>query len=110
MKTDLSAIFEKKPRQWGFRGDPYLWEELREECAGKPLSTDEEEIVVLVCEKFESVSGVPLTYDAQPYVEKYAHGGMSSGRLCGLFWIGRGMAKLLQNYHELADAEREDRS
>ena len=27
----VSAIFEEKPKQWGFRGDPYLWEELKKE-------------------------------------------------------------------------------
>lgn len=52
----------------------------------------------MVCKKFESVSGVPLTYDARPYVEEYAHGGMSSGHLSGLFWIVRGMAKILDNF------------
>ena len=102
MKTDYSVIFEEEPRQWGLRGDPFLWAELREECAGKELPFDEDTIVEMVCRKFESVSGVPLTYDASPYVAKYAHGGMSSGRLSGLFWIGRGMAKILENF-KIAD-------
>ena len=26
----LSVIFEEKPKQWGFRGDPYFWDYLRE--------------------------------------------------------------------------------
>ena len=101
MQQDLSVIFEKEPRQWGLRGDPFMWSELRDECVGKNLTPyHEDEIVSMVCQKFELVSGVPLTYDAEPYVEKYAHGGMSSGYLYGLFWIGRGMAQILQNYRE----------
>ena len=103
MKKDLSVIFENEPKRWGLRGDPYLWEELKQECAGMSIPHDEELIIELICRKFESVSGVPLTYDARPYVEKYAHGGMSSGHLSGLFWIGKGMAKILQNYHEAVD-------
>ena len=73
MKADLSIVFEDEPKQWGLRGDQYLWAELREECIGKEIPIKEDEIVRMVCKKFESVSGVPLTYDARPYVEKYAH-------------------------------------
>ena len=25
----LSKIFEEKPKQWGFRGDPYFWNYLK---------------------------------------------------------------------------------
>ncbi len=100
MKQDFSVIFEEEPKQWGLRGDPYFWKELKEESAGKKFPFFEDEIVEYVCEKFEEVSGVPLTYKARPYVEKYAHGGMSSGHLCGTFWIGRGMAKLIENYRK----------
>ena len=99
MKPDLSVIFEEEPDQWGLRGDPFLWAELKEECRGKELPYHADFIVEMVCKKFEAVSGVPLTYNAKPYVAKYAHGGMSSGHLSGLFWIGRGMAKILENYH-----------
>ena len=106
MKADLSIIFEDEPKQWGLRGDQYLWAELREECIGKEIPIKEDEIVRMVCKKFESVSGVPLTYDARPYVEKYAHGGMSSGQLYGVFWIGRGMAKILENYKNYKKAKK----
>ena len=105
MKKDLSVIFEDEPKKWGLRGDPFLWAELREESAGKEFPFDEDAIVEMVCRKFESVSGVPLTYDARPYVEKYAHGGMSSGHLSGLFWMGRGMAKLFENFKNADTAD-----
>lgn len=90
MGKDLSIIFEKEPKQWGLRGDPFLWAELKKECFGRGFPSHEDDIVELVCQKFESISGVPPTYDAKPYVDKYAHGGMSSSHLSGLFWIGRG--------------------
>ncbi|MBQ7502882.1 hypothetical protein IJT93_09275 [bacterium] len=64
MQKDLSAIFEDEPKQWGFRGDPYFWAQLREDFAGKEFPCDEDIIVETACKKFESVSGVPLTYDA----------------------------------------------
>ena len=99
LKDDLSILFEETPKQWGLRGDPYLWEELRKECVGKAFPYSADAIVEMVCLKFEAVAGVPLTWDARPYVAEYAHGGMSSGHLSGLFWLGRGMAKILQNYY-----------
>ena len=42
MKADLSIIFEDEPKQWGLRGDQYLWAELREECIGKEIPIEEE--------------------------------------------------------------------
>ncbi len=104
MGKDLSVIFEKEPKQWGLRGDRFMWLDMKEECSGKEFPFHEYAIAEMVCRKFEDVSGVPLTYDARPYVEKYAHGGMSSGQLSGLFWIARGIAQLIQNFHEAENA------
>ena len=100
MKQDFSVIFEEEPKQWGLRGDPYLWQEMKVECAGKKFPYFEDAIVEYVSKKFEEVSGVPLTYDARPYVEKFAYGGMSSGHLSGLFWMGWGIATLIENYRK----------
>ena len=108
MKADFSAVFEKRPQRWGLRGDPYFWEELRESFAGQALPLSADAVVESVCVKFESVTGVPLTYDARPYVERYAHGGMSSGHVSGLFWIGRGMAAILRNYETVDAAGRDE--
>ena len=109
MTPDYSVIFEEEPRRWGLRGDPYLWAELREECVGKELPFSDVAVVEMVCRKFESVSGVPLTYDARPYVAKFAHGGMSSGHLSGLFWIGPGMAKILRNYYAAVERQKDNK-
>ena len=104
MKADFSAVFDDRPQSWGLRGDPYCWEELRESFVGTALPLSADGVVEQVCRRFEEMTGVPLTYDARPYVERYAHGGMSSGYVSGLFWIGRGLARLLRNY-ERVDAE-----
>ena len=99
MKPDMSVIFGNEPAQWGLRGDPWFWEELREQSTGRDFPWHADEVVEFVCREFESVSGIPLTCDARPFVAKYAHGGMSSGYLSGLYWIGRGMARILENYY-----------
>jgi hypothetical protein len=97
MKNDLSLIFERKPSQWGMRGDPFMWDELQEKCVGKPLDLDEDGVVMMVCDYFITVTGKALTYDADAYVEKYAQGGMSSGLVCGMFWMSRGIPLLIDN-------------
>lgn len=90
MEKDLSVIFERKPRRWGLRGDPYLWDEMKGLCVGDSLDIDDYGIAHFVSEYFEKTTGQPLTYDAQAYVERLAHGGMSSGSVSGSFWIARG--------------------
>jgi hypothetical protein len=97
MKNDLSLIFERKPSQWGMRGDPFMWDELQEKCVGESLDLDEDGIVMMVCDHFKAITGKALTYDAEAYVEKYAHGGMSSGQVCGMFWMARGIPLLIDN-------------
>ena len=37
MGKDLSFIFEKKPMQWGLRGDSYLWDEMQESYISRDL-------------------------------------------------------------------------
>ena len=101
MSKDLSLIFERKPRQWGLRGDPYLWEEMKERCAGESLDFDDYGVAGLVCEYFEEATGQPLTFDAKAYVERFAHGGMSSGSVSGEFWITRGIPFLIENLHRV---------
>ena len=38
----LSEIFEDRPRQWGFRGDPYFWDHLKERAQTMDLVSPEE--------------------------------------------------------------------
>ena len=97
MEKDLSIIFERKPRQWGLRGDPYLWDEMKELCVGDSLDIDDYGIADFVSKYFEKTTGQPLTFDAQAYVERLAHGGMSSGSVSGSFWITRGIPLLIEN-------------
>lgn len=97
MAKDLSLIFERKPAQWGLRGDPYLWDEMQELCVADSLDIDDYGVARFVCEYFEKVTGQPLTIDAKAYVGRFAHGGMSSGSVCGEFWISKGIPLLIDN-------------
>ena len=89
----LSAIFEEKPDRWGFRGDPYFWDYLKEKAEEMdPLSPDELEAWIKA--EHLAVSGEELTCDSIVRVERFAHGGMSSGGIAGEWWTETGIPLL----------------
>ena len=91
----LSAIFEEKPKRWGFRGDPYFWDYLKELAENMDIiSLDELE--KWIKEEYFSLSGKAMTdkYGDFAVIEQFAHGGMSSGGVDNLWWIEEGIPLL----------------
>jgi hypothetical protein len=86
MKKSVSIIFEEKPEQWGFRGDPYLWEELQHLFNAVELPCPESCFIHHFEKFFQDLTDRPLKTEAPFVVEKYAHGGMSSGGISTEFW------------------------
>ena len=101
MAKDLSLIFERKPEQWGLRGDPYLWDEMRDLFVGDSLDISIRDLANQICECYENAVGEPLTYNSKVYVERFAHGGMSSGYVSGEFWICSGIPFLIDNFKKI---------
>ena len=56
----LSKIFEEKPKRWGFRGDPYFWDHLKERAESMDLISPDE-LEKWIKEEYLSVSGKALT-------------------------------------------------
>jgi hypothetical protein len=83
----MSDLFKPEPVQWGFRGDPYLWEEMVSVLADTPLPATETHLNELLEEVFARLVGVPLNVQVSyVFVERYSHGGMSSGKVSFAFW------------------------
>ena len=101
MSKDLSLIFEKKPKQWGLRGDPYLWEEMKEAFKGESLDISPRDLAGMICQYYEKAVGEPLKYYTMVYVERFSHGGMSSGSVSGEFWICQGIPTLIDNFKNI---------
>lgn len=93
-KRYLSDLFTNEPEQWGLRGDPYFWRYLRDCFAWTEVPSSEAELRKLIGDQFEKLAGEQMTEDAKCYVEQFAHGGMSSGHLCGDFWINKAIPLL----------------
>ena len=91
----LSIIFEEKPKQWGFRGDPYFWDHLKGLAEKmEPLSPDELE--AWIGEEYRSLAGKPLSdeYGDFAVIEQFAHGGISSGGVDNQWWMQEGIPLL----------------
>ena len=91
----LSVIFEEKPKQWGFRGDPYFWDYLKERAENMEIISPDD-LETWIKEEYRSLSGKPLTnvYMDFAVIKQFGHGGMSSGGVDNLFWIEKGIPLL----------------
>ncbi len=82
----IAALFENQPRQWSLRGDPYLWREMIATIGEIPLPATEHQLMELLSSTFDRLVGYPITHHQDIFIERYAHGGMSSGYVCLKFW------------------------
>jgi hypothetical protein len=95
----VSDLFKPEPVQWGFRGDPHLWEEMASVLSDVPLPSAETQLNALFEATFERLVGSPLHSPAvSVFVERYSHGGMSSGRVSLAFWRETGFPLLRTRY------------
>jgi hypothetical protein len=97
-KKKISALFSEEPHQWGLRGDPFLWKEIVQSIGGQPLPDTELQLSQLLDSTFERLVGCPISQLEDAYVERYAHGGMSSGHVSPEFWREKAFPMLLARY------------
>ena len=96
-----SKIFEERPESWGFRGDPYFWDYLKERAKSMDMISPQE-LEKWIKEEYFSVSGKALTdkYGDFAVIKQFAHGGMSSGGVDNLWWIDTGIPLLKSRLSE----------
>lgn len=106
MNTDkqyVSIIFEEKPKRWGLRGDPYLWEEMKYAFSEVPIVISEENFIKEFMSFFKKFTGASLTCECHVFQIKYAHGGMSSGQISGEFWMKEVLPLLIERLRKSQD-------
>ena len=97
LASPLEPLFFHEPKQWGLRGDPYLWRELKALVTSKKAdSLDEFEKLLL--SGYEKLTKKSLKQNEEILVERYNFGGMSGGFVSSNFWIQTGMPLLLERY------------
>ena len=91
----LSVIFENEPESWGYRGDPYFWEYLKNLAENMEIISPED-LEEWIKEEYYALSGKVLTdeYTDIAVIERFAHGGMSSGGVDNVWWVEEGIPLL----------------
>ena len=82
----FADLFNQTPG-WGLRGDPYLWQELRDSLEFTPLPHNEASLVSILSDIFFKITDHQLEHSRPFHVEKLSHGGMSSGMIDPSWWI-----------------------
>ena len=101
--TSLSKLFEDEPQQWGLRGDPHLWREMRDHFEEVPLPTTPGELENTIRDMFFELTGLELSSNQIVKVEKYNHGGMSKGGISARFWQDTALPLLKERLAALSD-------
>lgn len=94
----VGDLFQVEPEQWGLRGDRYLWRDLRERLASVELPSTTSELQRLLENAFWDATSESLTFCGEFKIERFAHGGMSSGYISGDFWRQKGFPLILERY------------
>ena len=91
-----SELFEPEPENWGLRGDPFLWRELKEHFGDKEIPDDEGTLYLSIFRYCCDRCKVGLNMAETAFVEDYAKGGMSSGEVSCKWWRATGIPLLLK--------------
>ena len=96
----LSELFNEAPAQWNLRGDPHLWREMKETIDNYEFPGTEEQFSALITKMFQQLTGTSLAQHEPVFIQKYSHGGMSSGYISPQFWAEQMIPFLLRRYRE----------
>ena len=106
----LEIIFLDEPIQWGLRGDPYFWKELKNYFKNKLLPYSIEDFTTEFYSLFETIAKCKLGEEKMSNVPEYVkpNGGMSNGKLSHKFWLKKGLPLLkqrLESYNNQIEKE-----
>jgi hypothetical protein len=106
----LSDLFTDEPTRWGLRGDPHLWRDMKQALSDVPYPATEDQATTLIVDLFNQLTGAPISSKEAFFVQKYAHGGMSSGYISPEFWRETALPLLRFRYAQTKDRVREYRT
>ena len=93
----VADLFDPVPRQWGLRGDLFLWLEMRRAVSHVRVPENGEQLELVLRSAYAALVGA-VPSRAQVFVPRFARGGMSSGTVDGLFWERTLIPSLLQRF------------
>lgn len=96
----VGKLFERVPDDWGLRGDEFLWHELESKLASVELPSTEQSLQRLLETAFWEATATSLAFCDEVFVQRFSHGGMSSGYISGDFWRERGFPLIVNRFLE----------
>ena len=99
-KKTIAELFKKRPWQWGLRGDPYLWDEMQAHFKETLLPSTVNELCVAIEGAFKTLTKHSVSTPEIFYVERFSHGGMSSGLISPEFWRDEAIPLLLARFSQ----------
>ncbi|WP_438853867.1 hypothetical protein [Agromyces sp. M3QZ16-3] len=98
--ADFGSLFERGLVQWGLRGDPHLWDAMRDALAGEPFPAGFWDVRSAVQREFARLTGQPLTDTDEPLrVAAFVTGsGMSDGHVLPSFWVRTAIPILIDRW------------
>ena len=103
MKAEFVAcIFEPEPVQWGLRGDPFLWQLLKDRYQAVELPYPPNVLREEILRIFADLTGEPPKPGKHYYVDQFAktHVGMSTGWISGDFWQATAIPLLMERLEQ----------
>ncbi|MDN7130968.1 hypothetical protein JNO04_01205 [Halomonas sp. MC140] len=94
----VSEIFKEEPAQWGLRGDPVLWRELKARLNDIDMPESPDELKEIIEREYEVSTGHPISHEKNFGVERLKTHGISSGGVCPEFWVKRGIPLLVSRH------------
>ena len=95
----VGTLFRSPPDAWwGLRGDPYLWKDLSRVFRPVPIPDSVDTLRAMLEAGFLALTSHPITTGEWIFVDRYSHGGMSSGQVDPDFWRERGFPLIIKRF------------
>lgn len=95
----VGSLFRSPPDPWwGLRGDPFLWKDMSRVFRPVPRPSSADTLRAMLDAAFLTLTAHPINTRDMFYVDRYAHGGMSSGQIAPDFWRERGFPLILERF------------
>lgn len=86
-KIFVYSLLIEEPKQWGLRGDPYLWNELIETTHNTLVPETKAELTLLLKRLIKDIIGEELTPAKNITVLRFPNSGMSGGIISSDYWL-----------------------
>lgn len=102
MKSNsVAKYFDPPPFQWGLRGDPQLWQEMKAKMEVVNIPATAPELERLLHKQFKELTGEEAKKGTRIFIRGYDTGGMSGGIVSSSFWLDTGFPLIIQRFIEM---------